>query len=184
MRRNGEWFEGWNLTDCSISKTSRIDLLYLSIDHLWASVCSELIKTSPIFVHATEPIWMEQTITTSLPWRGEHCIASIWSEPAGVNSLRMSDYKWPSSSCSQHRSIVDLCDDVFMRCRGSVAKISPLLLVRGIYPIKTAGIPSIRIGLVARICRSHSSKDDQIRQGRGSIPRFGITLLLFLAVTS
>jgi hypothetical protein len=32
---------------------------------------------------------------------------------------------------------------------------------------------SIRIGLVARICRSHSSKEDQNRQGRGSIPRFG-----------
>ena len=31
----------------------------------------------------------------------------------------------------------------------------------------------IRIGLVARICRSQSSKDDQFRQGRGSIPRFG-----------
>jgi hypothetical protein len=27
---------------------------------------------------------------------------------------------------------------------------------------------------VARICRSHSSKEDQNRQGRGSIPRFGI----------
>jgi hypothetical protein len=27
---------------------------------------------------------------------------------------------------------------------------------------------------VARICRSQSSTDDQIRQGRGSIPRFGI----------
>jgi hypothetical protein len=26
---------------------------------------------------------------------------------------------------------------------------------------------------VARICRSQSSKDDQFRQGRGSIPRFG-----------
>ena len=35
----------------------------------------------------------------------------------------------------------------------------------------------IRIGLVARICRSQSSKDDQFRQGRGSIPRFGISLL-------
>jgi hypothetical protein len=34
----------------------------------------------------------------------------------------------------------------------------------------------IRIGLVARICRSHSSKEDQYRQGRGSIPRFGILL--------
>ena len=32
---------------------------------------------------------------------------------------------------------------------------------------------NIRIGLVARICRSQSSKDDQFRQGRGSIPRFG-----------
>ena len=32
---------------------------------------------------------------------------------------------------------------------------------------------NIRIGLVARICRSQSSKDDQLRQGRGSIPRFG-----------
>jgi hypothetical protein len=32
---------------------------------------------------------------------------------------------------------------------------------------------TIRIGLVARICRSQSSKDDQFRQGRGSIPRFG-----------
>ena len=42
----------------------------------------------------------------------------------------------------------------------------------------------IRIGLVARICRSQSSKDDQFRQGRGSIPRFGIILLHFLdAVT-
>jgi hypothetical protein len=30
---------------------------------------------------------------------------------------------------------------------------------------------------VARICRSHSSKEDQYRQGRGSIPRFGILLL-------
>jgi hypothetical protein len=37
---------------------------------------------------------------------------------------------------------------------------------------------SIRIGLVARICRSQS-KDDQFRQGRGSIPRFGIFLLPF-----
>ena len=36
----------------------------------------------------------------------------------------------------------------------------------------------IRIGLVARICRSQSSKDDQFRQGRGSIPRFGIIILL------
>jgi hypothetical protein len=35
---------------------------------------------------------------------------------------------------------------------------------------------TIRIGLVARICRSQSSKDDQFRQGRGSIPRFGINL--------
>jgi hypothetical protein len=33
---------------------------------------------------------------------------------------------------------------------------------------------TIRIGLVARICRSHSSKEDQYRQGRGSIPRFGL----------
>ena len=32
---------------------------------------------------------------------------------------------------------------------------------------------------MARICRSQSSKDDQFRQGRGSIPRFGIILLLF-----
>jgi hypothetical protein len=39
---------------------------------------------------------------------------------------------------------------------------------------------NIRIGLVARICRSQSSKDDQFRQGRGSIPRFGTTLLLFV----
>ena len=39
---------------------------------------------------------------------------------------------------------------------------------------------NIRIGLVARICRSQSSKDDQYRQGRGSIPRFGIILLLFV----
>jgi hypothetical protein len=31
----------------------------------------------------------------------------------------------------------------------------------------------IRIGLVARICRSQLSKDIQCRQGRGSIPRFG-----------
>jgi hypothetical protein len=31
----------------------------------------------------------------------------------------------------------------------------------------------IRIGLVARICRSQLSKDNQFRQGRGSIPRFG-----------
>jgi len=38
---------------------------------------------------------------------------------------------------------------------------------------------TIRIGLVARICRSQSSQDDQFRQGRGSIPRFGIILLLF-----
>jgi len=37
----------------------------------------------------------------------------------------------------------------------------------------------IRIGLVARICRSQSSQDDQFRQGRGSIPRFGIILLHF-----
>ena len=35
------------------------------------------------------------------------------------------------------------------------------------------GSIDIRIGLVARICRSQSSKDDQFRQGRGSIPRFG-----------
>jgi hypothetical protein len=33
---------------------------------------------------------------------------------------------------------------------------------------------NIRIGLVARICRSQSSQGDQFRQGRGSIPRFGI----------
>jgi hypothetical protein len=32
---------------------------------------------------------------------------------------------------------------------------------------------AIRIGLVARICRSHSSKEEKCRQGRGSIPRFG-----------
>ena len=38
---------------------------------------------------------------------------------------------------------------------------------------------NIRIGLVARICRSQSSQDDQFRQGRGSIPRFGIILLTF-----
>ena len=37
----------------------------------------------------------------------------------------------------------------------------------------------IRIGLVARICRSQSSKDDQFRQGRGSIPRFGIISFAF-----
>ena len=37
---------------------------------------------------------------------------------------------------------------------------------------------NIRIGLVARICRSQSSKGDQFRQGRGSIPRFGIIVLL------
>ena len=42
----------------------------------------------------------------------------------------------------------------------------------------------IRIGLVARICRSQSSKDDQSRQGRGSIPRFGIILLLFVGLTA
>jgi hypothetical protein len=36
----------------------------------------------------------------------------------------------------------------------------------------------IRIGLVARICRSHPSFDGQFRQGRGSIPRFGIEFLL------
>jgi hypothetical protein len=35
---------------------------------------------------------------------------------------------------------------------------------------------TIRIGLVARICRSHFfCKEDQNRQGRGSIPRFGIS---------
>ena len=33
---------------------------------------------------------------------------------------------------------------------------------------------------MARICRSQSSKDDQFRQGRGSIPRFGIILLPFV----
>jgi hypothetical protein len=38
---------------------------------------------------------------------------------------------------------------------------------------------TIRIGLVARICRSHSSKEDQYRQGRGSIPRFGIIVFFF-----
>jgi hypothetical protein len=43
-----------------------------------------------------------------------------------------------------------------------------------IYLVSMQGPPSsIRIGLVARICRSHSSKEDQNRQGRGSIPRFG-----------
>jgi hypothetical protein len=36
----------------------------------------------------------------------------------------------------------------------------------------------IRIGLVARICRSHPSFGGQLRQGRGSIPRFGNYLLL------
>ena len=41
---------------------------------------------------------------------------------------------------------------------------------------------NIRIGLVARICRSQSSKDDQSRQGRGSIPRFGTILLPFCYV--
>jgi hypothetical protein len=32
---------------------------------------------------------------------------------------------------------------------------------------------------VARICRSQSSKGDQFRQGRGSIPRFGIISFVF-----
>jgi hypothetical protein len=41
---------------------------------------------------------------------------------------------------------------------------------------RTSLLAIIRIGLVARICRSHSSKEDQYRQGRGSIPRFGILL--------
>jgi hypothetical protein len=41
---------------------------------------------------------------------------------------------------------------------------------------------SIRIGLVARICRSQSLKHDQFRQGRGSIPRFGIIVLLFWGI--
>ena len=31
-------------------------------------------------------------------------------------------------------------------------------------------VPTIRIGLVARICRSQSLQDDQFRQGQGSIP--------------
>ena len=43
---------------------------------------------------------------------------------------------------------------------------------------------TIRIGLVARICRSQSSKDDQFRQGRGSIPRFGIILFLSFRETA
>jgi len=38
---------------------------------------------------------------------------------------------------------------------------------------------NIRIGLVARICRSQSSNDAQFRQGRGSIPRFGISSFAF-----
>jgi hypothetical protein len=41
---------------------------------------------------------------------------------------------------------------------------------------------NIRIGLVARICRSQSSNGDKFRQGRGSIPRFGINLLLLVCL--
>ena len=40
---------------------------------------------------------------------------------------------------------------------------------------------NIRNGLVARICRSHSSAKSKVaRQGRGSIPRFGIILFAHL----
>ena len=41
---------------------------------------------------------------------------------------------------------------------------------------------NIRIGLVARICRSQSPKGDQFRQGRGSIPRFGKSFLLLIGL--
>jgi hypothetical protein len=47
-------------------------------------------------------------------------------------------------------------------------------------PSKQLRFETIRIGLVARICRSQSSQDDQFRQGRGSIPRFGIVPFCFL----
>jgi hypothetical protein len=48
------------------------------------------------------------------------------------------------------------------------------------YRIGSSSFSIIRIGLVARICRSQSSKDGQFRQGRGSIPRFGIVFFAFV----
>ena len=43
---------------------------------------------------------------------------------------------------------------------------------------------NIRIGLVARICRSQLSQYDQFRQGRGSIPRFGTSFAFCLPIDS
>jgi hypothetical protein len=62
----------------------------------------------------------------------------------------------------------------------AACNISLHLCSRPLLPHRTSNgsYNHIRIGLVARICRSQSSKDDQFRQGRGSIPRFGILLLL------
>jgi hypothetical protein len=79
-----------------------------------------------------------------------------------TTSSEKPDQARPCSSHSQHRSIVD---DVDLFFQYIVTELVDTL--------------SIRIGLVARICRSQSSKGDQFRQGRGSIPRFGIISFVF-----
>ena len=66
------------------------------------------------------------------------------------------------------------------REEGAVAGLHFMIAPGDTFLIEPAMVQyNIRIGLVARICRSQSSQDDQFRQGRGSIPRFGIILLRF-----
>jgi hypothetical protein len=55
-----------------------------------------------------------------------------------------------------------------------ILKINIYTRMRILFIEQAPQLFNFRIGLVARICRSHSSTEDQNRQGRGSIPRFGI----------
>jgi hypothetical protein len=88
-----------------------------------------------------------------------------------LNSMRLSCVPWSLRELLPSPTFVPLV--------ASSNKVIYSMLAKNFSSNMFQKLLNIRIGLVARICRSQSLIDDQFRQGRGSIPRFGIVALPF-----
>ena len=105
----------------------------------------------------------------------------LWtvSDPARVLVVRKHYHKLAHASNRSPRrlgsmDLTETCDVLSWRKRVLMQGVTSCLQqTRAPTSNQLGSNNHIRIGLVARICRSQSSKDDQFRQGRGSIPRFG-----------
>jgi hypothetical protein len=85
------------------------------------------------------------------------------------------EHRWESADLSMRKNVSEGVHSFHFKCvelqEGMTDCSFFLDRIFGTFLIeKNWFYSSIRIGLVARICRSQSSKDDQFRQGQGSIP--------------